>query len=169
MRRYSVGRDQDEAKGHLNAELAHSMKLFRAQRNFYIAGFALFLCLVIRRIASLLSTAAQLKCELEAALKQAMGASKAAEALLKSGDGKKSGPTVKGSSGDQADEKIGGKDQVSKLKEDLANLRESLKKSELERETLKKQAEGLSKEYDRLAEEHTALMKQSSSGSKKGD
>ncbi|XP_074597390.1 B-cell receptor-associated protein 31 [Brevipalpus obovatus] len=165
MRRYSIGRDHDEAKGHLNAELAHSMKLFRAQRNFYIAGFALFLCLVIRRIASLLSTAAQLKCELEAALKQAMGASKAAEALLKSGDGKKSGSTVKGSSGDQADSK----EQVTLLKEDLASLRETLKKSEMERETLKKQAEGLSKEYDRLAEEHTALLKQSNSGSKKGD
>ena len=39
MRKYSVGREDHEIEhGHLDAEL-------QAQRNFYIAGFALFLCL----------------------------------------------------------------------------------------------------------------------------
>lgn len=33
---------------HVDAELQHSMKLFRAQRNFYIAGFALFLFSTLR-------------------------------------------------------------------------------------------------------------------------
>ena len=46
MRKYSVGREEHGVDhGHLDAELQYSMKLFRAQRNFYIAGFALFLCL----------------------------------------------------------------------------------------------------------------------------
>ena len=37
------------------------MRLFRAQRNFYIAGFALFLCLVIKRLVSLISANAGLQ------------------------------------------------------------------------------------------------------------
>lgn len=45
MRKHSVGRELEIEHGHLDSELQHSMKLFRAQRNFYIAGFALFLCL----------------------------------------------------------------------------------------------------------------------------
>lgn len=41
---------------HLNVEMQGSMRLFRAQRNFYISGFALFLSLVIRRLVTLIST-----------------------------------------------------------------------------------------------------------------
>ena len=47
MRRYSIGKEADSEHGHLDAELQHSMKLFRAQRNFYVAGFALFLYLYV--------------------------------------------------------------------------------------------------------------------------
>lgn len=47
MNRYSIGKVQDSEHGHLDAELQHSMKLFRAQRNFYVAGFALFLYLYV--------------------------------------------------------------------------------------------------------------------------
>ena len=52
------------------------MRLFRAQRNFYISGFALFLCLVIRRLVALISTGATLEAEKEAAMKQATSASR---------------------------------------------------------------------------------------------
>ncbi len=52
------------------------MRLFRAQRNFYISGFALFLCLVIRRLVGLISTGATLEAEKEAAMKQAASASR---------------------------------------------------------------------------------------------
>ena len=31
--------------GHLDVQMQTHMRLFRAQRNFYISGFALFLCL----------------------------------------------------------------------------------------------------------------------------
>ncbi len=47
MSKYSSEKIHDSDHGHLDAELQHSMKLFRAQRNFYIAGFALFLCLSV--------------------------------------------------------------------------------------------------------------------------
>lgn len=47
MKRYSIGKEADSEHGHLDAELQHSMKLFRAQRNFYVAGFALFLYLYV--------------------------------------------------------------------------------------------------------------------------
>ena len=52
------------------------MRLFRAQRNFYISGFALFLCLVVRRLVSLISVSATLEAEKEAAMKQAASASR---------------------------------------------------------------------------------------------
>lgn len=159
MRRYSFGREHDEQHGHLNAELAHSMKLFRAQRNFYIAGFALFLCLVIRRIASLISCTAQLKCELEALTKQAQGASKAAEALLKDS---KSGSKVAG------DELMGNKDEKKLLKE-ISELKKNLEKAVTEKEAMAKQASGLTKEYDRLAKEHAELVNKVANSDKKAD
>ncbi|CAF4443594.1 unnamed protein product, partial [Rotaria magnacalcarata] len=50
------------------------MKEFRSQRNFYIAGFALFLWFVIKRLISLLSTVARKMADSAAARKQAEGA-----------------------------------------------------------------------------------------------
>ncbi len=52
------------------------MRLFRAQRNFYLSGFALFLCLVIQRLVRLISSGATLEAEKDAAIKQASSASK---------------------------------------------------------------------------------------------
>ena len=43
--RYSVPISAEELRNNPAAETMLHMKLFRAQRNFYIAGFALFLCL----------------------------------------------------------------------------------------------------------------------------
>ena len=37
----------------LQMEMQQQMKLFRSQRNFYIVGFTLFLCLVIKRLLEL--------------------------------------------------------------------------------------------------------------------
>merc|ERR1719347_1821216 len=64
------------------------MRLFRAQRNFYIAGFALFLCLVIKRLVELFmkdgaegaggdtGDIKEMKAELEKAKKEAEAAKK---------------------------------------------------------------------------------------------
>lgn len=58
------------------------MRLFRAQRNFYIAGFSIFLTLVIRRLVILISAQAQLLAQSEASMRQAESATTAARSLL---------------------------------------------------------------------------------------
>ena len=45
--RYSSPITAEEMRNNPAAETMLHMKLFRAQRNFYIAGFALFLCLLV--------------------------------------------------------------------------------------------------------------------------
>merc|ERR1711874_692795 len=80
---------------HLDIQMQTDMRRFRAQRNFYIAGFALFLCLVIKRLVGLISANAGLQAEKDAAMKQAESASRAAETFMKAGDA--------GAGGDPAD------------------------------------------------------------------
>lgn len=48
MRKYDTqyeGKGKEQQHQHLEQELRNSMVLFRAQRNFYITGFSLFLVL----------------------------------------------------------------------------------------------------------------------------
>lgn len=81
----------------LNVELQHSMRLFRAQRNFYISGFSIFLTLVIRRLVTLISSQAQLLAQSEASMRQAQSATTAARSLLsQQKDDKSSGDAKKG-------------------------------------------------------------------------
>lgn len=87
MRKYASN-DVKEAHGHLDAEMQNNMKLFRAQRNFYISGFSLFLWLVIRQVMQLISQQAQLMAQNEASLNQARQASVAAQQLLDGPRGK---------------------------------------------------------------------------------
>lgn len=70
------------SEAHLQLELQHSMRLFRAQRNFYISGFSIFLTLVIRRLVILISAQAQLLAQSEASMRQAQSATTAARSLL---------------------------------------------------------------------------------------
>lgn len=58
------------AEAHPNVGMQHSMRLFRAQRNFYITGFSIFLILVIRRLVMLISTQATLLAQSEASMRQ---------------------------------------------------------------------------------------------------
>lgn len=75
-------RTDSSSSEHLNVELQHSMRLFRAQRNFYISGFSIFLTLVIRRLVILISSQAQLLAQSEASMRQAQSATTAARSLL---------------------------------------------------------------------------------------
>lgn len=133
---------------HVDAELQHSMKLFRAQRNFYIAGFALFLFLVIRRLVTLITDLAQLGIQAEAAMKQAKSASDAAKNLMDN-DGK---------SGGDKSSSVGDK-ELPKLKELLKTKEKELEKAKSSEEALKRQADNLTKEYDRLNVEFSSLVK----------
>lgn len=148
MMKYSGELNTDHmGSRHVDAELQHSMKLFRAQRNFYIAGFALFLFLVIRRLVTLITDLSQLGIQAEAAMKQAKSASDAAKNLMGKDDK---------SSGDKTKE--GEPKEVAKLKELLKEKEKELTKAKSNEEAIKKQAKNLTEEYDRLANEHKALQ-----------
>merc|ERR1711953_587992 len=121
MQKYSTEELQQQKAGgmsHLDAQMQMHMRLFRAQRNFYIAGFALFLCLVIKRLVSLISANAGLQAEKDAAMKQAESASRAAETFMNAG-------------GDASDPK------------DVKELKEALAKAEKEAEAAKKDRDSM--------------------------
>lgn len=140
-----------EEEATLNLGMQHSMRLFRAQRNFYISGFAIFLSLVIRRLIILISQQATLIAQSEASMKQAKSASDAARSLL-------------------SDKKTDGGDGEgkSKLEERVKELEAELRKEIKDKEALKSQAESLNREYDRLTDEYSKLQNKAtlSSGDK---
>jgi len=159
MRKYSSGghdrSDHASHHGQLDMEMQHHMRLFRAQRNFYISGFALFLCLVLRRLVTLLLTHASLETSNEAALRQAASASSAAEKLLS----------------EQQQPAAAADDQQ------LQQLRRQLAAAETEREGAVARAEALlaqvgdtASEYDSLLAEHRSLQRAAGeAGDKKTD
>jgi len=157
MRKYG---DEDHSHSHtpstnhLDVQMQSHMRLFRAQRNFYIAGFALFLCLVIKRLVGLISGNATLQAEKEAAMKQAESASRAAETLMSA-----SAPP-----GDDSDE-------VKELKEKLATAEKDAASAKKNVEAMKTQSESLAAEYDRLLEMKDKLERKVSTmdGDKKDD
>jgi B-cell receptor-associated protein 31 len=162
MRKYD-GTDGGKAKDqhqHLEQELRNSMVLFRAQRNFYITGFSLFLVFVIRRLMTLLAQEATLAASAEAALKQASSASDTARSLMKQQTEKSS---------NESDEVI------AQLKQELAASKKEHEKTLRDIETMKSQSDGVSREYDRLLEEHEKVTKRLSklegqdAGDKKDD
>jgi len=121
-----------------------NMRLFRAQRNFYISGIALFLSFVIKRFIALVTLQASLVAQSEASLKQAQSASAAAKSLLT-------------------------KDKEDGESEALTELRKELELIKADRDAIKSQAESVSKEYDRLMTEHEKLQKTVGNESKKDD
>ncbi|XP_015262698.1 PREDICTED: B-cell receptor-associated protein 31-like, partial [Gekko japonicus] len=62
------------------------MKLFRAQRNLYIAGFSLLMSFLLRRLITLISQHATTLASNEAFKKQAEGASDAAKKYMEEND-----------------------------------------------------------------------------------
>ncbi|VDK74031.1 unnamed protein product [Onchocerca ochengi] len=103
------------------------MRLFRAQRNLYISGFALLLFLVIKRLVALLSRGALLEAAAEAAMKQAESASKTAKSYM-----------------------YGDKEREKELERQVEELGKELKSAQVDRDAMKEQAEGLQREYDRV-------------------
>eukprot|EP00090_Calanus_glacialis_P000967 TRINITY_DN1069_c0_g1_i2.p1 TRINITY_DN1069_c0_g1~~TRINITY_DN1069_c0_g1_i2.p1 ORF type:complete len:227 (-),score=93.66 TRINITY_DN1069_c0_g1_i2:122-802(-) len=142
MQKYSSEEQQQKTVGmsHLDTQMQMHMRLFRAQRNFYIAGFALFLFLVIKKLVSLISANAGLQAAKEAAMKQAESASRAAETLM----------TAAG------DESIDSKD-VKDLKEALEKAMKEAETAKKDVKSMKTQSESLAQEYDRLMGEKDKL------------
>jgi len=162
MRKYS--NEDYDLNVNPKAEMQAHLKLFRAQRNFYISGFALFFSLIIRRLANLLSIQACLQAQTEAALKQASSASDAARRLMDEGAGGSG-------SGDKKKEGQDGA-KVAKLETEVNTLKEEIERLRKDRDAVKSQATSLSKEYDRLSEEFNKMerkMKVSGGGADKKD
>ncbi|VDP15767.1 unnamed protein product [Onchocerca flexuosa] len=120
------------------------MRLFRAQRNLYISGFALLLFLVIKRLAALLSRGALLEAAAEAAMKQAESASKTAKSYM-----------------------YGDNEREKELERQVEELGKELKSAQVDKDAMKEQSEGLQREYDRVC----GLLEQAekASGDKKED
>jgi B-cell receptor-associated protein 31 len=179
MRKYSHKDPLAEAMGGLNVEMQHSMRLFRAQRNFYISGFAIFLSLVIRRLVTLISAQAQLLAQSEASMRQAQSATTAARTLMNQqkeaeGEGEAGEKTV------SSDVAILWKNsfltqavhlKVTDLRQKIVELEKELSRERKDKEAMKSQSESLNKEYDRLTEEYSKLQRKVTitSGSDKDD
>jgi len=153
MRKYAS--EEYDLSVNPKAETQAHMKLFRAQRNFYISGFALLLTLVIRRISTLLSTQGSLMAHNEAAMKQASSASAAAKKFMN----------------DAGTHNSTNKDEVEKLQSEVNTLKEELTTVTRDRDTMKSQAKSVTDEYDRLLKEHEKLQRKAEKGGgdKKGD
>ncbi|XP_068603803.1 B-cell receptor-associated protein 31 [Brachionichthys hirsutus] len=165
VRKYSVAEKVDLTNNPTAIEHIH-MKLFRAQRNEYIAGFALLLCLLLRRIATLLSQQATLMASNEAFKKQAEGASTAARKYMEDNELLQEKLRDAGVEVPEAGRKGAGpheenktlKEEVKTLKGELDTTKTALQKSDGDVRAMKKQAENLAVEYDRLLEEHSKLL-----------
>ncbi|XP_074874739.1 B-cell receptor-associated protein 31 isoform X2 [Buteo buteo] len=137
------------------------MKLFRAQRNLYLAGFALLLSFLLRRLVTLISQQAVLGASSEAFRKQAEGASQAARRYMEDNDALRKLQEAGGDGGGASpshDENETLKAKVEKLKEELAASKRTLEKAENEVQAMRRQAEGLTREYDRLLDQHARLQ-----------
>ncbi|XP_056129416.1 B-cell receptor-associated protein 31 [Lampris incognitus] len=177
VRKYSVTDKVDVSTNPVAIEHIH-MKLFRAQRNEYIAGFALLLCLLLRRLATLLSQQASLMASNEAFKKQAEGASEAAKKYMEENDQLQEKLHEAGITLPEVGKKAGGgveeenntlKKEVKTLREELDATKKALQKSDNDVQAMKKQAENLTVEYDRLLEEHSQLLASGDSRDKKSD
>ncbi|KPJ14464.1 B-cell receptor-associated protein 31 [Papilio machaon] len=69
MRKYS--NSSEPLPSHLSTEMKGHVKLFRAQRNFYITSFAIFLAFVIKRLVTMLIIQYELEVKAEKIIKQA--------------------------------------------------------------------------------------------------
>jgi len=164
VRRYSSPISAEEVRTNPGAETVLHMKLFRAQRNFYIAGFALFLFLVLRRLVTLINSQAALQANFDAAQKQATSATTAAKRFMEEQENKSN----------EVDEKRKDK-KLEAAKTEITDLKNELTRVNTDRDAMKQQAESVAKEYDRLMKEHDKLqevvkkLEGGSSGSKKDE
>ncbi|XP_062417128.1 B-cell receptor-associated protein 29 [Pungitius pungitius] len=167
VRKYSSKDIGTEAKLQPNMFDHLHMKLFRAQRNLYISGFAVFLWLVMKRVVTLINqlasvsgSTAALQAQAENATQNVMKYTKDNE-LLKQAlmEGKGGNATTQGM------ELL--RKEVEKLKEELRTSEDALKNSKSEADVRKKQTDDLAREYDRLLMEHQELQNQD--GNKKED
>ncbi|GIY00973.1 b-cell receptor-associated protein 29 [Caerostris darwini] len=124
------------------AELQMHMKLFRSQRNYYIAGMAIFLSLVIYRLAALILTESDLIERNEESMKKAQESMQNLQNLTQK--------TKEVEVQTLPNEKF--ITELEKLSNELKNKENELKSVEQDMENLKIRNEQLSKDYKDLLE-----------------
>lgn len=163
VRKYSIPNAQQvDLKNNPNAQDHVLMMLFRAQRNLYITGFALFMLVILRRLTTLISESATLIASNEAIKKQAESASKAAQELINSKE-------KDGSSVDASEDVKDLKKELDEIKKKLSEARKAETVAQNDLNAMKAQAEGVTREYDGLMEKFTELQKQVEGGGDKKD
>ncbi|XP_076344271.1 B-cell receptor-associated protein 29-like [Tachypleus tridentatus] len=157
MRKHGQGKNTESQHGHLDAELQRNVRVFRAERNFYISGFALFLWLIIRRLLILISNQALLLAQCEASMKQASRASETAEKLMKDLETKNKLETADNDDNDKI--QLESKErEVIRLREELSKTKEEVENTKEDMELIKLQAESVNKEYMKLMDEYNILQ-----------
>ncbi|XP_065067194.1 B-cell receptor-associated protein 31-like [Rhopilema esculentum] len=162
VRKYSKveAAHQVDLKNNPHAEVQAHMKLFRAQRNCYITGFALFMLPFLRRLVTLISSLAAVEASHEAVTKQAHGATDQCKKLLDEVEELKKGGALVGKTEEKkGSEETDVKKQLDKKKQELKEKETELEKMSKDLQSMKSQAEGLTKEYDRILEENEKLQK----------
>jgi len=158
VRKYAGPAGEVDLKHTPEAENLAHMRLFRAQRNLYIAGFALFLWFIIRRLVTLISGQAQVLANLEAAKKQAQGATDAAKKLMEEKENIQNMAKLEDTDLDAVKREKDLANELDEVKQELSKARKECEKKSLDFDTLKKQSEGTNKEYDRLLKEFSAVQ-----------
>jgi B-cell receptor-associated protein 31 len=151
LRKYSDVDPKDLSTPH--GEVHAHMKQFRSQRNFYIAGFALFLWFVIKRLIHQLSDSAREIADATAARKQVDGARRHLEGLSSDNPAKLGSGEIPVPSGEAPrfiNQKIHDA-EIEKLEQELVKAHEDI-------DTLREQYDNSIKEYDKLNEEHQKLQ-----------
>lgn len=153
MHKNTTQRQEAKSQSHDdgNVYMQLSVQMFRAQRNVYIAGFSLFLWLVIHRLVTLIRDQAILLAVSEAAVAQARPAAEAARSLLKKGsETPKQKKTVRIQTKTVEKQKVEPEAEYEKACKDVDYMTSNL-------DALKMHAEDLYKKYDRLFDEHAQV------------
>ncbi|GAA6072155.1 tRNA-dihydrouridine(20a/20b) synthase [NAD(P)+]-like isoform X2, partial [Tachysurus ichikawai] len=167
VRKYSGTQINKDSKMYPNMFDHVHMKLFRAQRNLYISGFALLLWLVMRRVITLISQLAEAANTKSALQVQIEDANEAAKKYIKESEELKQ--ALNHSAGDeqtaQVNERL--RKQMCQLTQELKTSAEALNRSESQAEAIKKQADALARDYDQLLQSQNQLQHQAETEDKK--
>ncbi|XP_052825799.1 B-cell receptor-associated protein 31-like [Octopus bimaculoides] len=179
LRKYDIDSDklEDVTLSMPGAAQNYHIHLLRAQRNFYISGFTLFLWMILNRIVQLITAQAQLQADLKATHKQALSANEVANKLLN--DSSSSGiqdtrndkeENLANSEKEDATKNLEAlKTKLEKAEDELCEAKTELKQTQTDLMTMKSQSEATKCEYDRLLEEYSVLQKKIQQDSNKKD
>lgn len=138
------------------------MKLFRAQRNFYITGISLFLLIVLRTMLTRVSRVARLEANYEAMQKQAVNAGSMNKVLLDENSALKKMTVGK-------EDLLEEVKKIEEFKDQVKAAEKKASQSKADADAMRKQSENLTTEYDRLLTEHQKLQDLVTPSDKKDD